>query len=323
VRSFGRERLQLSTRPTAVVGVPLYGRALWLHDALDSLLAQTYRDAAFVLVDDCSPDESFSIASEYARADPRVLAVRNSERLGLVGAWRRAFAVARESHPDARYFAWGSDHDFWEPGWLEALVAVLEAHPEAVLAYPYSVRLSGEGEIVGMSRWFETAGMRSARRRLTLSASRMAPGNMLYGLLRVSALERAGPFPNVVGPDRLLLAHLAVLGEFRQVPQVLWHRRFEERVTARRQRAAFFPDRRPPSYAYVPWWIVHGAILLWRYGVHGEARPGLSRPAAVVAAISYVVRSARARLRRNLGRAYRRAWLTLWRILRPGGQGYP
>src|SRR5204862_266660 len=83
------------------------------------------------------------------------------------------------------------------------------------------------------------------------------------------------PFPYVVGPDRLLLAHLAVLGEFRQVPEVLWHRRFSERVTARRQRRAFFPGRRPPWHAYVPWWLVRGAILAWRYGVHGAARPGL------------------------------------------------
>lgn len=299
-----------------MVGVPLYGRAPWLREALDSLLAQTYSDVAFVLVDDCSPDESFAIASEYAQADPRVSIFRNPERLGLVRSWRRTFTLAREAHPQARYFAWGSDHDLWEPGWLEALVAVLDAAPAAVLAYPYSVRLSVEGEVVSISRWFETAGVHSARRRLTLSASRMAPGNMVYGLFRVSALVRAGPFPCVVGPDRLLLAHLAVLGEFRQVPEVLWQRRFEERVTARRQRAAFFPDRRPPLYTYVPWWIVHGAVLLWRYAVYGEARPALGRPAAVVAASSYVARSAKARLRRNLGDAYRLAWHALVRVVR-------
>ncbi len=315
--------MSLTTQPAVVVGVPLYGHEPWLREALDSLLAQTYRDAAFVLVDDCSPDGSFAIATELARRDERVLALRNDERLGLVGAWRRVFDVARERCPGARYFAWGSDHDHWEPGWLAALVDVLDAHPEAVLAYPYTARLDAEGELVHLSRWFDTGGERSPRRRLTRAASRMAPGNMVYGLFRVSALERAGPFPYVIGPDRLLLAHLAVLGEFRQVPDVLWHRRFAERVTSRRQRRSFFPGRRPPWHAYVPWWLVHGAILVSRYAIRGDARPGLSRPAALAAAVSYVVRSALARLRRNLNLPYRLARRAAGRLLRGRAPDYP
>lgn len=295
----------LSPEPAVVIGVPLYGRERWLPEALDSLLAQTYRDAAFVLVDDCSPDGSFAIATEYSRRDGRVVAVRNDERLGLVATWRRAFDLARERHPGARYFAWGSDHDHWEPGWLAALVELLDAHPAAVLAYPYSVRVDAEGQVVHVSRWFDTGDERSPRRRLTRAASGMAPGNMVYGLFRVSALEQAGPFPYVIGPDRLLLAHLAVLGEFRQVRDALWHRRFADRVTSRRQRRAFFPGRRPPWHTYVPWWLVHGAILSWRYGVQGRARPALSRPAGLAAAASYMCRSAFGRLRRNLGRPRR------------------
>jgi glycosyltransferase involved in cell wall biosynthesis len=314
--------VQVNAEPAVVVGIPLYGREQWLPEAFDSLLAQTYRDAAFVLVDDCSPDGSFAVATELARGDDRVVAVRNDERLGLVGAWRRAFDLARERHPRARYFAWGSDHDHWEPEWLAALVEVLDANPDAVLAYPFNVRLDEKGDVVLVSRWFDTGGEPSPRRRLTRAASRMAPGNMVYGLFRVSALERAGPFPYVIGPDRLLLAHLAVLGEFRQVPEVLWHRRFAGRVTASRQRRAFFPGRRPPWHAYLPWWLVHGAILAWRYGVHGDARPALSRPAALAAAASYVGRSALGRLRRNVGLPRRVARRTAGRLLRGRARDY-
>jgi glycosyltransferase involved in cell wall biosynthesis len=301
----------------------LYGRGEWLREALDSLLAQTYRDAAFVLVDDCSPDDSFAIATEFARRDDRVVAVRNDQRLGLVGTWRGAFDLARESHPGARYFAWGSDHDHWEPGWLAALVQLLDDYPDTVLAYPYSVRVDAGGDVVHVSRRFDTGGESSPRRRLTRAASGMAPGNMVYGLFRVSALKQAGPFPYVIGPDRLLLAHLAVLGEFRQVPDVLWHRRFAERVTVRRQRRAFFPDGRPPWHAYVPWWLVHGAILASRYGVRGAARPSLSRPAAFAAACSYVCRSAFGRLRRNLNLPRRAARRAAGRLFAGRGRDYP
>jgi glycosyltransferase involved in cell wall biosynthesis len=315
--------VSLSGGPAVVVGIPLYGRAQWLREAVASLLAQTYRDAAFVLVDDCSPDDTFAIATALMDRDDRVVAVRSDERLGLVGAWRRTFDLARDRYPGARYFAWGSDHDYWEPGWLASLVEVLDDHPEAVLAYPFTVRVDAEGEVVHVSRSFDTAGERSPRRRLTRAASGMAPGNMVYGLFRVSALEEAGPFPYVIGPDRLLLAHLAVLGEFRQVPDVLWHRRFADRVTARRQRRAFFPGRRPPWHAYVPWWLVHGAILASRYGVRGAARPALSRPAAFAVVASYVLRSALGRLRRNLNFPYRAARRTAGRLFGGRGRDYP
>ena len=58
-------------------------------------------------------------------------------------------------------------------------------------------------------------------------------------------------------PDRLLLTELALYGQFKQVPQVLWFRRWYGRIfSLGRQRTSFFPDGRP-LYAYVPWWISH------------------------------------------------------------------
>jgi hypothetical protein len=144
----------------------------------------------------------------------------------------------------------------------------------------------------------------------------------VYGLFRVSALDRAGPFPYVIGPDRLLLAQLAVLGEFRQVSDALWHRRFAERVTSGRQRRAFFPTRRTPWHAYLPWWLVHGAILSWRYGILGDGRPGLSRPAGVAASASYTSHSALGRLRRNLNLPYRLARRGAGRLLRGRTRDY-
>ena len=78
-------------------------------------------------------------------------------------------------------------------------------------------------------RGFDTGGERSPRRRLTRAASGMSPGNMVYGLFRVSALERAGPFPYVMGPTACCSRTSRCSAEFRQVPDVLWHRRFTDR----------------------------------------------------------------------------------------------
>jgi glycosyltransferase involved in cell wall biosynthesis len=287
--------------------VPLHERAIWLRGSLESLMGQTHRNAAFVLVDDCSADNTYEIAAEYAAADARIRLDRNPHRLGLVGTWRRAYDLARETHPGARYFAWGSDHDLWDREWLGALVDALDAAPEAVLAYPQSVRLVESGRPPKRARAFETAGVRSPFARLSRCGARMSAGNMVYGLYRVAALERVGPFPAVIGPDRLFLAELALIGEFRQVPRVLWQRRFTPRVNPRRQRASFFPGGNAPFHAYVPWFLVHGGILVSRYVIRGEGLPEVGRATALAAVIVYSARSALGRLRRRLEAPYRAA----------------
>jgi hypothetical protein len=256
-----------------VIGAPLFNRADYLREALDSLLAQTFEDFALVAVDDASSDATPRVLAEYARRDERVVFRRNDRRSGMIANWRRVYRLALERHPEARYFAWASDHDVWHPRWLEALVAELEAHPEAVLAYPLSVALDDRGEVVRPPWRFDTAATERASERLDAATRDMRAGDMVYGLFRADAVGRAGTFRSVLWPDRLLLAELTAEGRFRQVPEVLWYRRFAVPATARRQRAAFFPER-SPIVSFLPWWLGHAAALVRKAMAGEESRRG-------------------------------------------------
>jgi hypothetical protein len=112
---------------------------------------------------------------------------------------------------------------------------------------------------------------------------------MVYGLFRIAPLARAG-FPAALNPDRLLLARLSLDGEFRQVPEVLWRRRYEHAVSPRRQRASLFAGP-PPRSTRVPWPLAHFAVLsrevplalaasYLRSGAARRARKHLLRPVA-------------------------------------------
>ncbi len=244
----------------AVVGIPLYNGAAHLDEALGSLLGQTDKRLALVLVDDASEDATADIARACAASDERVAFFRNERRLGLVDNWRRAFDLARELHPDTEFFAWGSDHDVWHPRWLQALGAELDAVPSAVLAYPLTVRVAPDGEPVQRPWRFETRGRADPARRLMAAAAGMVAGDMVYGLFRARALADAGPFPRTLLPDRLLLSELALRGEFVQVQEALWQRRMTARSTIKRQRRLLFGGR-PPRHAYLPWWFAHAQRL--------------------------------------------------------------
>jgi hypothetical protein len=104
----------------------------------------------------------------------------------------------------------------------------------------------------------------------------MLAGNMIYGLMRVEALEAAGVFRAVVTPDRQVLLALSLFGQVRQVPEVLWYREILRGFDIGRQREVFFPDG-APFYAYLPSQVQHFALLVWDFAVRGKGRPQFGR----------------------------------------------
>ena len=306
--------------PRVILGSPLFNHATHFREAIESLLNQTFRDFALILVDDCSTDETPDIAREYAALDSRVWYCRNDLRLGLIDNSRRALALARDRHPDAMYFAWVSDHDLWHPRWLQALVDVLDANPHVVLAYPMNRRIGPSGELLKRLPWrFDTFGEASRWTRLRVGVRHMRAGNMVYGLFRIGVLQRAGVYRRVLVPDRLLFAELSLYGQFKQVTQVLWFRRWYGRVfSLARQRASFFPSRRP-LYAYVPWWLSHTAIFFWMYTVRGKGVPEVSRAGGFALALLYLGCASAVHARQQMRAA--NAWVSerldvQWRRLR-------
>ena len=303
----------MSAHRRVAVGATLYNKAEYLSIAVESLLAQTYEDFVLVLLDDASTDGTPSIARRYAEGDDRVVFVRNEERAGMLENWRRAYRLAKDATPGLEYFAWGSDHDIWEPRFLEALVAELDGDPSIVLAYPHSIRIDGQGVPVREhDTTLDTHAVHSPLRRVFLTSSRMVAGNVVYGLIRADALERAAVFRNVIAPDRLLIAELALRGSCRHVPELLWRRRFEWRDhRTDRQQAAFWP-RGAPWYALLPAWVPHTAILSRAYGLRAAA--------AYAAGISlHVAKRRRKRLRKWAIRRQRRVRAAVGRAARAIG----
>lgn len=265
--------------PSVVFGVPAYNQAEYVEQAVASLLAQTRPDVAVVIVDDGSTDATPEIATRLAQTDDRVTVVRNERRLGLLANWRRAYALARELHPDARYFAWGSDHDLWEPIWVERLVDALEADPSAVHAVGSTIRIDADGRPLASARPTLPRGARVSTSRLERLARVMLfaqSGSAVYGLFRADVLPLAGVYRNVVAADRLLLSELALQGRSIVLPEPLWRRRFKKDVSEERHLHAAFPDGGAPAFMRLPLWLQHASVLLLRLRAGGTSRPALS-----------------------------------------------
>lgn len=78
--------------PKFSVCIPTYNRALFLKQAVQSVLEQDFLDFELIIVDDCSTDNTYETVLEFD--DPRIKIFVNDYNLGLVGNWNRCLELA-------------------------------------------------------------------------------------------------------------------------------------------------------------------------------------------------------------------------------------
>lgn len=81
-------------KPLVSVIVPLYNASAYVTEALDSVLASTYRPLEVVVVDDGSKDDSLSVVQTYAKMHPEVR-VLHQENAGVSVARNHAIHKAK------------------------------------------------------------------------------------------------------------------------------------------------------------------------------------------------------------------------------------
>jgi hypothetical protein len=244
----------------------LHNNARHLPEALASLLAQSCRDFALVMLDDASSDETPEIVRTFAASDERITYFRHHERAGMIPTWREVVQLATRDCPSAEFFAWVSDHDRWHPEWLARLVETLDRNPAVVLAYPMTQRMEPDGTPVDKDlRVFQTIGVDDVGDRWRAFCHKgVGSGDMVYGLVRIPALRAAGIFRDVMNPDRLLIAELTLQGPIAQVQEPLWVRRRSAVASIARQRSTLIAGSTPGWFAWPPT-LQHAAVIMREY----------------------------------------------------------
>ncbi len=109
--------------PRVSVVMSVYNGATHLPRAVDSVLAQTWTDFEFVIVDDGSTDATPSMLSTYQQADRRVRVITQTNA-GLTQALIRGCAEAR-----GEFIARHDADDWSEPTRLAEQIGLLETDP--------------------------------------------------------------------------------------------------------------------------------------------------------------------------------------------------
>ena len=129
--------------PSVSVLMAVYNGQLFLREALDSILTQTFTNFELVIVDDASTDETPVIVEAYARRDHRLVVLRNERNLKLAASLNRGLAVCR-----APLVARADGDDLYHHGRLEKQWGFLEEHPGIGVVSCCFNRISAEGKFL-------------------------------------------------------------------------------------------------------------------------------------------------------------------------------
>jgi glycosyltransferase involved in cell wall biosynthesis len=83
--------------PLVSVVTPFFNTAPYLAECIESVLAQSYSEFEYILMDNCSTDGSSEIAESYAHRDPRIRLIRCSEFVSQLQNFNRALAQISEA----------------------------------------------------------------------------------------------------------------------------------------------------------------------------------------------------------------------------------
>ncbi|MFN0120049.1 MAG: glycosyltransferase family 2 protein [Blastocatellia bacterium] len=123
--------------PAVSIIIAAYNCAAFIHETLQSVFAQRFRDFEIIVVNDGSTDQTEAVLLRYQEQ----IRYYRQENRGPAGARNTGLRFAR-----GRYVALLDNDDLWAPDYLEKMVDRLEARPETGLIYPNAV-------LFGSPRW--------------------------------------------------------------------------------------------------------------------------------------------------------------------------
>lgn len=130
--------------PLISVIVPVYKVETYLHQCVDSILNQTYRNLEVILVDDGSPDGCPAICDEYAAMDHRVQVI-HKENGGLSDARNAGLGAVT-----GEYVTFVDSDDWIEQNHISSLYEMIRGKHKQIIAISDIRRIDEKGNTIAI-----------------------------------------------------------------------------------------------------------------------------------------------------------------------------
>ena len=123
--------------------MPVFNASLYLKEAIESILNQTYAHFEFIIINDGSTDDSLAIIQSYT--DPRIVLVNNALNMGIIASRNKGLSIAR-----GKYIANMDADDISASDRLEKQVSYLDLHPDIAILAARLVLIDTKNEEIGI-----------------------------------------------------------------------------------------------------------------------------------------------------------------------------
>jgi glycosyltransferase involved in cell wall biosynthesis len=139
-----------TNNPKVSIIMPVYNGESYLHEAITSILSQSFTDFEFFMIDDGSDDRSWEIMRSFD--DPRIRLERNEKNMGLIATLNRGIKLAK-----GKYIARMDSDDVSLPDRLKMQVHFLDKNPDiGVVGTDYSM-IGSDGTPWNPSKFFNVS----------------------------------------------------------------------------------------------------------------------------------------------------------------------
>ncbi len=209
----------MSAGPRVSVGLPVYNGELYLAEALEALLGQSYENFELIISDNSSTDGTNGICRRYAKEDSRIRYFRQPRNIGLAPNHNFVVNEAR-----GEIFKWAASDDLYARSLLERCVDALDEYPDVVLVHSWTARIDSSGKVTKAFEYpMSTSSPHPPERFRSILFD--SGGDDDYGVMRINVLRQTAMKESYHHADRTIIAEMGLYGRFHQVPEWLYFRR--------------------------------------------------------------------------------------------------
>lgn len=193
-------------KPLVSIITPTFNQARFIAETVESVLAQTYANIEYIVLDDGSTDDTQKVLAPYRGR----VTIESQKNMGQARTLNKGWAMARGT-----YLAYLSSDDILYPEAIAKLVRALEEDPARVCAFPDCDLIDEDSRVIkrNVCRPFDLCDL------VVKQECYIGPG----ALFRRDAFEEAGGWkPELrLAPDREFWIRLARYGSFHFVSETL------------------------------------------------------------------------------------------------------
>ncbi len=209
--------------------MPVFNGERYVEEAIRSVLNQTDEDFELIISDNASSDRTGEICSDYAARDSRIVYTENETNVGAARNYNLLFRRAQ-----GKYFRWFNSDDLCAPEYHQRCLAVLDAHPDAVLCYGKTDIVDSEGRLLEHYEDNLDLQQEKASERYMRFHECVGLTNVIYGLMRSPAVAKTGLMGDgsYSAADVNFMAELTLYGKFIEIPETLFFRRMHSEASS-------------------------------------------------------------------------------------------